>query len=69
RYIHSLIRRQRHFFIRHTVARWVTGARGLVARRAGVVLTVAAFDVADGRVTRIWAVRNPEKLRRWTDRA
>ncbi|MFD5464615.1 RNA polymerase sigma factor SigJ [Kitasatospora sp. NPDC127059] len=49
--------------------RSVNGAPGLVARRAGVVLTVAAFDVADGRVTRIWAVRNPEKLRRWTDRA
>lgn len=22
-------------------------------------------DVSDGRVTRIWAVRNPEKLRPW----
>ncbi|MFD9687090.1 hypothetical protein ACFWXO_15195, partial [Kitasatospora sp. NPDC059088] len=31
----------------------------------GVVLTVAAFDVADGRVTGIWVVRNPEKLRPW----
>ena len=30
-----------------------------------VVMTVAAFDIADGRVTRIWAVRNPEKLRSW----
>ena len=28
-------------------------------------MTVAAFDVSDGRVTRIWAVRNPEKLRPW----
>ncbi|MFC5890220.1 RNA polymerase sigma factor SigJ [Kitasatospora aburaviensis] len=43
----------------------VNGAPGLVAQRAGVVLTVASFDVADGRVTRIWAVRNPEKLRPW----
>ncbi|MFJ7243481.1 RNA polymerase sigma factor SigJ [Kitasatospora sp. NPDC098652] len=43
----------------------VNGAPGLVARRAGVVLTVAAFDVADGRVSRIWVVRNPEKLRPW----
>ncbi|MEU2906422.1 hypothetical protein ABZ771_26610, partial [Streptomyces globisporus] len=40
-------------------------APGLVARRAGVVMTVASFDVTDGRVTRIWAVRNPEKLRPW----
>ncbi|MGI5171156.1 RNA polymerase sigma factor SigJ [Spirillospora sp. CA-253888] len=46
--------------------RSVNGAPGLVARHGGVVLTVAAFDVADGRVTRIWAVRNPEKLRAWT---
>ncbi|MFF8373809.1 RNA polymerase sigma factor SigJ [Streptomyces lydicus] len=45
--------------------RSVNGAPGLVAQRAGVVMTVAVFDVADGRVTRIWAVRNPEKLRPW----
>ncbi|MER7997763.1 RNA polymerase sigma factor SigJ [Streptomyces sp. NPDC095613] len=45
--------------------RSVNGAPGLVARRAGTVLTVASFDVVDGRVTRIWAVRNPEKLRPW----
>ncbi|WP_328564482.1 RNA polymerase sigma factor SigJ [Streptomyces coelicoflavus] len=45
--------------------RSVNGAPGLVARRSGAVLTVAAFEVAEGRVTRIWAVRNPEKLRPW----
>ncbi|MFD8703375.1 RNA polymerase sigma factor SigJ [Kitasatospora sp. NPDC059648] len=46
--------------------RSVNGTPGLVARRDGVVLTVASFDVADdGRVTRIWVVRNPEKLRPW----
>ncbi|MEU7158816.1 RNA polymerase sigma factor SigJ [Streptomyces chrestomyceticus] len=45
--------------------RSVNGVPGLVARRAGVVVTVAAFDVSGGRVTRIWAVRNPEKLRPW----
>ncbi|UNO38676.1 RNA polymerase sigma factor SigJ [Streptomyces sp. MST-110588] len=45
--------------------RSVNGAPGLVARRAGVVVTVASFDVSDKRVTRIWAVRNPEKLRPW----
>ncbi|MDX3523437.1 RNA polymerase sigma factor SigJ [Streptomyces scabiei] len=48
------------------VERSVNGVPGLVARRAGVVMTVAAFDVRDGHVTRIWAVRNPEKLRPWT---
>jgi RNA polymerase sigma-70 factor (ECF subfamily) len=48
------------------VERSVNGVPGLVARRAGVVMTVASFDVRDGHVTRIWAVRNPEKLRPWT---
>ncbi|WP_406315801.1 RNA polymerase sigma factor SigJ [Streptosporangium sp. NBC_01639] len=47
------------------LARSVNGVPGLVAQRAGVVMVVASFDVADGRVTRIWAVRNPEKLRPW----
>jgi RNA polymerase sigma factor (sigma-70 family) len=45
--------------------RSVNGVPGLVAQRAGVVMTVASFDVADGRVAQIWAVRNPEKLRPW----
>ncbi|MEV4682314.1 RNA polymerase sigma factor SigJ [Streptomyces kurssanovii] len=45
--------------------RSVNGVPGLVAQRAGVVMTVASFDVSEGRVTRVWAVRNPEKLRPW----
>ncbi len=45
--------------------RSVNRVPGLVAQRAGVVMTVASFDVSDGRVTRIWAVRNPAKLRPW----
>ncbi|MEV6373710.1 RNA polymerase sigma factor SigJ [Micromonospora musae] len=47
------------------VQRSVNGVPGVVAQRAGAVMTVASFDVADGRVTRIWVVRNPEKLRPW----
>ncbi|MFF4169980.1 RNA polymerase sigma factor SigJ [Streptomyces sp. NPDC001744] len=47
--------------------RSVNGAPGLVAVREGSVVTVASFDVADGRVSRIWVVRNPEKLRSWTE--
>jgi RNA polymerase sigma factor (sigma-70 family) len=43
----------------------VNGAPGLVAQRAGVIATVASFDITDERVTRIWVVRNPEKLRPW----
>ncbi|RSO44268.1 RNA polymerase subunit sigma-24 [Streptomyces sp. WAC 06725] len=45
--------------------RSVNGVPGLVAQRAGGVMTVASFHVSGGRVTRIWAVRNPEKLRPW----
>jgi RNA polymerase sigma-70 factor (ECF subfamily) len=44
----------------------VNGQPGLVVTYAGAVSTVMAFDVADDRITRIWAVRNPEKLRLWT---
>jgi len=29
---------------------------------------VFAFDVTDGRIKHIWAVRNPDKLRPWTTR-
>ncbi|MDX2702832.1 RNA polymerase sigma factor SigJ [Streptomyces sp. PA03-6a] len=46
--------------------RTVNGLPGLVAQHAGVTVTVAAFGVTGGRVTRIWAVRNPDKLRPWT---
>lgn len=45
--------------------RSVNGAPGLGGRRDGVVKTVASSDVTDGRVTRIRAVRNPEKLGPW----
>jgi len=46
--------------------RTVNGRPGLVAEQDGRVLTVFAFDVAGMRIRHIWAVRNPEKLRRWT---
>ncbi len=45
--------------------RAVNGQPGLVAQQGGVIVTVYAFGIADGRITRIWAVRNPEKLRSW----
>jgi RNA polymerase sigma-70 factor, ECF subfamily len=48
--------------------RTVNGQPGLVAERDGAVVTVMAFDIADGRIRHIWAVRNPEKLRPWTAR-
>ncbi|MBP2708010.1 RNA polymerase sigma factor SigJ [Microbispora sp. RL4-1S] len=49
-------------FLEHTV----NGQPGLVAQQDGVTITVYAFDIADDRIKRIWAVRNPEKLRAWT---
>jgi RNA polymerase sigma factor (sigma-70 family) len=48
------------------VERTVNGRPGLVAQQDGRTLTVFAFDVAGDRINRIWAVRNPEKLRHWT---
>jgi RNA polymerase sigma factor (sigma-70 family) len=46
--------------------RTVNGQPGLVAEQGGVTVTVLAFDFAADRIKHIWAVRNPEKLRRWT---
>ncbi|WP_067834637.1 RNA polymerase sigma factor SigJ [Nocardia lijiangensis] len=46
--------------------RTVNGQPGLVAQLDDTIVSVYAFDIADGRITRIWAIRNPEKLRPWT---
>jgi RNA polymerase sigma-70 factor, ECF subfamily len=46
--------------------RTVNGQPGLVAQRDGVTVTVFAFGVTCDRITHIWAVRNPDKLRPWT---
>lgn len=46
--------------------RMVNGQPGLVAQLDETIVSVYAFDIADGRITRIWAIRNPEKLRPWT---
>ena len=46
--------------------RTVNGQPGLVAQLDGVTVAVAAFDLAGDRITHIWAVRNPDKLRPWT---
>jgi RNA polymerase sigma factor (sigma-70 family) len=48
--------------------RTVNGQPGLVAQQDGVTVTVLAFDITAGRITHIWAVRNPDKLRSWTAR-
>jgi RNA polymerase sigma factor (sigma-70 family) len=46
--------------------RTVNGQPGLVAQQDGLTVTVFAFHIAGDRIERIWAVRNPEKLRPWT---
>ncbi|WP_067893594.1 RNA polymerase sigma factor SigJ [Nocardia vaccinii] len=45
--------------------RTVNGQPGLVAELDGAIISVYAFDIADGRITRIWVIRNPDKLRLW----
>ncbi|MEV8319212.1 RNA polymerase sigma factor SigJ [Streptomyces sp. NPDC059900] len=47
--------------------RTVNGQPGLVVQHGGVTTSVLAFDVAGDRITRCWAVRNPEKLRSWIE--
>jgi RNA polymerase sigma-70 factor, ECF subfamily len=44
----------------------VNGQPGLVAQQDGVTVAVYAFAVAGDRITHIWAVLNPDKLRPWT---
>ncbi|MGI5153989.1 RNA polymerase sigma factor SigJ [Microbispora sp. CA-102843] len=46
--------------------RTVNGQPGLIAQQDGVTVSVYAFEVAGDRITHIWAVRNPDKLRPWT---
>jgi hypothetical protein len=46
--------------------RTVNGQSGLVLQHHGDTVAVLAFAVAGDRITHIWAVRNPEKLRPWT---
>ena len=46
--------------------RTVNGQPGLVAEQDGSIAAVLAFGIAGGRITRIWAILNPDKLRPWT---
>jgi RNA polymerase sigma-70 factor (ECF subfamily) len=48
------------------VERTVNGEPGLMAEQDGATVAVLAFEIAGDRITHIWAVRNPEKLRPWT---
>lgn len=44
----------------------VNGQPGLVVRTGDETLAVLAFDTTDQHITRLWSVRNPEKLRAWS---
>ena len=46
----------------------VNGQPGLIAQQDGVTVTVFAFAITGDRITHIWAIRNPDKLRPWTTR-
>jgi RNA polymerase sigma factor (sigma-70 family) len=46
--------------------RTVNGQPGLIVHDGRTIVTVFAFDVTDGHISHIWAVRNPDKLRPWT---
>ncbi|MFX0573815.1 RNA polymerase sigma factor SigJ [Nocardia nepalensis] len=62
RYLIDLISRAPEMTI---LERTVNGEPGLVLQRADVTEGVLAFDIAGDRITRIWAMRNPAKLRHW----
>ncbi|MEV2250908.1 RNA polymerase sigma factor SigJ [Streptomyces sp. NPDC050147] len=53
-------------FDQKILERTVNGQPGLVVQHDGVTTSVLAFDIAGDRITRLWAIRNPEKLRSWT---
>jgi RNA polymerase sigma-70 factor (ECF subfamily) len=46
-------------------AQSVTGRTGMVVRYEQRVVAVISLDVAGDRVAHVWAVLNPDKLRRW----
>ncbi|MFE6776340.1 RNA polymerase sigma factor SigJ [Streptomyces sp. NPDC057702] len=48
------------------VERSVNGQPGLTLQLDGDVTSVMSFEISGGRITHIWGVRNPEKLRPWT---
>ncbi len=46
--------------------RTVNGQPGLAGEYQGAIVAVFAFGITDDRISRIWAIRNPDKLRPWT---
>ena len=50
-------------------ATWLNGARAGRVDLGGAVNTAVSLEVADGRITRIYAIRNPHKLARLSEEA
>jgi RNA polymerase sigma-70 factor (ECF subfamily) len=46
--------------------RSVNGRPGVIAQLDGATVVVMALHVEHDRITNLWAVRNPDKLRPWT---
>jgi RNA polymerase sigma-70 factor (ECF subfamily) len=63
--VRSLVNLARRLRGLTVLERTVNGRPGLVAQRDGVIAAAVAFDVDGDRITRIWAVRNPDKLQAW----
>jgi RNA polymerase sigma factor (sigma-70 family) len=63
RYLVGIVGRTSSLTILETM---VNGQAGLVLQRDGVTVTVFAFNIEVGKITRIWVIRNPDKLRTWT---
>lgn len=61
-YLLDLARRFPHLTM---LERTVNGQLGLVAQHNGITVTVMAFNIVDGQIKHLWAVRNPDKLRSW----
>ncbi|MBV2364478.1 hypothetical protein ACFPZ0_14550 [Streptomonospora nanhaiensis] len=66
RIVRSLVLLQDAFRGHTILEATVNGQPGLISRRDGATVAVYAFEVAGEAITRIWAVRNPDKLRAWT---
>ncbi|NUU19538.1 RNA polymerase sigma-70 factor [Cellulomonas humilata] len=51
------------------VATWINGQPGIRMELDGRLVGVASVTVADGRVTRVWSIANPDKLSRLDEEA
>jgi RNA polymerase sigma-70 factor, ECF subfamily len=45
--------------------RTVNGQPGLIAQVDGVTVAVYAFEIAGDKISRVWAILNPDKLQPW----